>query len=102
MAAYAFVHIEVVDSEAHAEYRRRVGPMLEAYGGRIIARGDVVEVIGGEMPSGRHRMLVLEFPTVEQARGWHTLPESSPEYADLRAVRNRSGNAVLTIVDGNL
>lgn len=102
MAAYVFVDIEVVDSEAQAEYRQRVGPMVEAYGGRVLGRGDVVEVVGGEMPSGRHRMILLEFPTVEQARGWHTLPERSPEYAELRELRNRVGNTVLTIVDGNL
>ena len=102
MPAYISVNVEVVNSEALAEYRQRLGPMLEAYGGRIMGRGEVVEVIGGEMPSGRHRMILMEFPTIELARGWHTSPESSAEYAELRELRDRVGNAVLTIVDGDI
>ena len=98
MAAYVIAHLEVTDSEAYAEYRKRVPGMIEAFGGKLLGRGDIAEVIGAETPAGRHRIILMEFPTVEQARGWHTAPESSPEYAELRAMRNRSANAILTIV----
>ena len=94
-------HLEVVDSELYAEYRQRLPGMLEAFGGKMLGGGDIVEVIGGETPSGHHRIIAMEFPNVEQARGWHTAPQDSPEYAELQEMRNRSANAVLTIVSGD-
>ena len=101
MAAFVVVQMEIIDSEAYAEYRQRLPGMLEAFGGKLLGRGDVVEVIGGETPSGRHRMILIEFATVDDARGWHTAPQNSPDYAELRALRNRATNAVLTIVTGD-
>ena len=101
MAAYVIAHLEVTDSEAYAEYRQRVMGMIEAFGGKMLGRGDITEVIGGETPSGHHRIILMEFPTIEEARGWHTAPENSPEYAELRAMRNRAAKAVLTIVSGD-
>ena len=101
MAAYVIAHLEVIDSEAYAEYRERLPGMLEAFGGKRLGRGDIVEVIGGETPSGRHRIILMEFQSLEEARGWHTAPQNSPDYAELRALRNRATNAVLTIISGD-
>ena len=67
----------------------------------MLGRGDIAEVIGGETPSGHYRIIAMESPTVEQARGWHTAQQDSPEYAELREMRNRSANAVVTIVSGD-
>ena len=91
----------MTDSEAYAEFRPRVQGMVEAAGGKMLVGGDIVEVIGGETPSGRHQIIVLEFPTVEQARGWDTLPQTSPPHAELRAMRDRAANVVLTVVSGD-
>ena len=101
MAAFVIAQLEVIDSQAYAEYRQRLPGMLEAFGGKLLGRGDVVEVIGGETPSGHHRMIVMEFPTEEQARGWHTAPQNSPDYRELRELRNRATNTVLTVVRGD-
>ena len=101
MAAFVIARLEILDSEAYAEYRQRLPGMLEAFGGKLLGRGDIVEVIGGETPSGHHRIIAMEFPTVEDARGWHTAPQNSPDYAELRELRNRATNAVLTIVSGD-
>ena len=100
MSAYIVAHLDILDSEAYAEYRDRVRGMIEAYGGTLVGRGDVVEVIGGEKPSGRHRIIIMEFPTVEQAQAYHTLPPSHPEYSEIRALRDRTSNTVFYIVDG--
>ena len=101
MAAFVIANLEILDKETYAEFRRRFPGMVEAFGGKLLGRGDVVEVIGGEAPSGYHRVIIIEFPTVEQARAWDTAPQNSPEYAELRELRNKSGNAVLTIVSGD-
>ena len=101
MAAYVIAHLEVVDSEAYAEYRQRLPGMLEAFGGKLLGRGDIAEVIGGETPAGHHRIILMEFATIDDARGWHTAPQTSPEYGELRELRNRATNTVLTIVSGD-
>ena len=101
MAAFLIAHLEVVDSEAYAEYRQRFPGMLEAFGGKLLGRGDIAEVIGSETPSGHHRIILMEFAGVEEARGWHTAPQNSPDYGELRELRNRATNTVLTIENGD-
>ena len=66
MPEYVLVDVETTDDAARAEYRGRSLRVIEAYGGRLMARGDVVESTAGELTS-RRRMLALEFPTLEQA-----------------------------------
>ena len=101
MAAYITAHLEVPDSGAYAEYRQRLPGMLEAFGGKLLGCGDIAEVIGGETPSGHHRTIPMKFPAVEEARGWHSASQNSPDYSELRELRNRATNAVPTIMSGN-
>ncbi len=100
MPAYVFVEVEITDDAAQAEYRQRSVGVIEAYGGRIMARGDVVDSSAGE-PSSRRRMLALEFPNLEQARAWRDLSQASAEQSEVRSIRNRMGNVVsISIVEG--
>lgn len=100
MAAYVFVEVEITDNAAQAEYRERSVGVIETYGGRIMARGDVVESSAGELAS-RRRMLALEFPDLEQARAWRDLRQATPEQTEVRSIRNRMGNIVsISIVEG--
>ncbi len=100
MAAYVFVEVEITDNTAQAEYRERSVSVIEAYGGRIMARGDVVESSAGELAT-RRRMLALEFPDLEQARAWRDLRQASAEQTEVRNIRNRMGNVVsISIVEG--
>ena len=99
MAGYVILDIEVIDEALHAEFRRRVVPLAEARGGKLLARGEVVEVVGGDLTTLR-RVSILEFETVEQAREWPTLPQSLPEYAELRELRDRAARVNMLIVDG--
>lgn len=101
MAAYIIAQLEILDNEAYSVYRQRVQGMIEAFGGKMVGRGDVVDVIGGEMRPGHHRVIIMEFPTVEQAQAYHTAPPNDPEYAELRALRDRTSNVVFTIVNGD-
>ena len=102
MAAYVILTVDVVDEAALAQYRDRAPQMAEAYDGKLLGRGDVVEVAGGEMPTGRRRMIVFEFANLDQAREWHALPNPSPEHAEIRELRSRAGHTTTTFVDGNL
>ncbi len=98
MPAYVILHTaEILDEELHAEFRSRVGPLLEARGGKYLMRGNVSEVIGGDS-TGHNRVAVMEFETTEQAQEWARDPQPPGEYAELRDLRNRAARSVSLIV----
>lgn len=94
MAAYVIADIDVHNPEEYEEYRRLAGPTSAPYGGHYIVRGGAVEIIEGDWQP--KRFVVLEFPSVEQAKAWY----NSPEYAEARAIRHRTATSNLIIVDG--
>jgi len=94
MAAYAIVEVTVTDAKLFEEYRKLVPATVEKYGGRYAVRGGTVESKeGGWNPA---RIVVLEFPTMEQARKWY----HSPEYAPALALRHKAASAKLILVEG--
>ncbi len=94
MAGYVLIDSEVTDEALFAEFLKRVPATVDAYGGKYLVRGGGTEVIEGEwMP---HRIVVVEFDNVEQARTWL----NSPEYIEIKEIRTRSANADVIIVEG--
>lgn len=94
MTAYVIAEIEVTDPERYEGYKKAVGPVLEKFGAKVLARGGEVEVFEGEL-SGR-RVVILEFDSLDQARRWHR----SAEYAGPKAIRLLSSRATLYAVEG--
>jgi uncharacterized protein (DUF1330 family) len=94
MAAYVIADIEVTDPARFAEYRQHVPATLAAYGGRFLVRGGEHEVVEGNwMP---RRLVMLEFPSLAQARQWY----DSEEYRGPKAMRLAASNANLVFVGG--
>ena len=94
MSAYVIADVSVTDPGLFAEYRQLVPATIEKYGGRFVVRGGTVETKeGGWSPS---RIVVLEFPSMDQARKWY----HSPEYAPALAMRLRSASAKMIFVEG--
>lgn len=94
MAGYVIAEVEVTDPAAYEEYRKLVPATIARYGGRFLVRGGVVETKeGGWSPA---RLVVLEFPSLEQARRWY----HSPEYAPALAIRLKAASAKLVIAEG--
>jgi uncharacterized protein (DUF1330 family) len=94
MAAYIVVDIDVHDAPGLEEYRREVPATVTKFGGRFLVRGGPFQVLeGGWQPK---RMVLLEFPSVEQARRWY----DSEEYRPLKAMRLKASTANLVLVDG--
>jgi uncharacterized protein (DUF1330 family) len=94
MAAYIVVDIDVHDAPGLEEYRSRVPATVEKYGGRFIVRGGQFQVLeGGWQPK---RLVLLEFPSSEQARRWY----DSEEYRPLKAMRLKASTGNLVLVDG--
>jgi uncharacterized protein (DUF1330 family) len=69
MAAYVIADVEVTDPARYAEYRNKVPATVAAYGGRFLVRGGPHQVAEGSWHP--HRVVVLEFPSMEQARRWY-------------------------------
>jgi len=94
MPAYVVVDIEIHDPVRYEEYRRVAPPSIAAYGGRYLVRGGTLGILEGEWQP--KRLVVLEFPTVEQARAWW----ASPEYAPAKAIRQASAHTNMVVVAG--
>ena len=84
----------VRDREAYDRYKQLAAQSLAAYGGRYLVRGGATETLEGQWhPS---RFVILEFPTLERARGWWM----SPEYARAKALRQSCADAEMVLVEG--
>jgi len=94
MAAYVIGEIEVTDPGIYEEYRKQVPAVIAKFGGRYLVRGGRVEPLeGGWSPK---RLVVVEFPSMEQALKWYR----SAEYAPLIKVRQKASRGHLAIVEG--
>lgn len=94
MAAYVIAEIEVTDRAAYEDYRKQVPAVVTKHGGKFIVRGGRIESMeGGWSPK---RVVVLEFPSMEQALKWYR----SPDYAPLIKLRQKTSRGKLIIVEG--
>jgi uncharacterized protein (DUF1330 family) len=94
MSAYVIAEIEVTDPAAYEDYRKQVPGVVEKYKGKFIVRGGKIESMeGGWSPK---RMVVVEFPSMEQALKFYR----SPEYRPLIALRQSASKGKLIIVEG--
>jgi uncharacterized protein (DUF1330 family) len=94
MAAYFIVDIDIRDGAGIEEYRKGVPATLAKYGGRFLVRGGTFEKLEGSWQP--KRLVVLEFPSVEQAKRWY----DSPEYRDLKVMRQKAAATNLVLVEG--
>jgi uncharacterized protein (DUF1330 family) len=94
MAAYYVVELEVQDPAAFEEYRRQVPALIEKYGGRYLVRGGKTETLEGDWRP--QRVVVLEFPSVADAKRFY----EAPEYAPLKALRLRTTRSKTILVEG--
>jgi uncharacterized protein (DUF1330 family) len=94
MTAYVIVDIEVIDPEGYKEYVKLAPEAVKLYGGKYIARGGQNEILEGDWQP--KRLVILEFPSVEQAKNWL----NSAEYAPARALRHQYGRTNMVVVEG--
>jgi uncharacterized protein (DUF1330 family) len=95
MTGYIIVDVEVLDPEAYREYTSQVPETLVPYGGEFIVRGGAAETLEGHW--NPQRVVVLKFPSPEQARAWH----HSPAYQAILPIRQRNAKTnFLTVVEG--
>ena len=93
MPAFVFVNFDVLDAERQAALQPRFQAALQRAGARIIAFGNVVDRLEGEIEPYQ-RAAVFEFPSLEAARAFY----KSDDYAPLRAERAEIQRARMFIV----
>lgn len=94
----AFVVSEVyriVSERAAARYRPLARASVLAHGGRYLLQTGDVLALEGPWGDGQ-RIVVMEFPSVEAARGWY----DSPEYAEARAMAPEAFERRLLVIPG--
>ena len=94
MTAYVIADIDVHDQEGYREYAALVPATLKPHGGRFLVRGGAHETLEGDWQP--RRMVVLEFPSVGDAKRWH----GSHEYAAAMAMRQRASTGSIVLVEG--
>lgn len=94
MAAYLIVRVNVTDMEQYKEYMKLSPGIIEQYGGRFIVRGGQTMTLEG--PEETNRVVVIEFPSVEQARTFY----ESPEYQRAISVRAGAATGQFVVVEG--
>jgi uncharacterized protein (DUF1330 family) len=77
------------------EYGPKTAELVKKHGGRYIVRGGQMERLEGKeaLPSV---VVVLEFPTMQQARAWH----SDPEYQPMIKLRQQGSDLEFILVEG--
>jgi len=96
MPAYFFVDIgEITDAEKMEEYKSRVSPIVENFGGRYLVIGGPFEVVEGDWKPVFP--VLIQFPSMEQARRWY----DSAEYRDLKQLRLAATRGSGVFIDGH-
>lgn len=94
MAAYVIADVDVSDPAKYEEYKKLAAAAVAKHGGRYVARGGQSAVLeGGWRPN---RLVILEFPTLDQARGFYT----SVEYTAARRARAGAARMNMVVVEG--
>ena len=93
MSAYLVVIGRIHDQDRFAKYLESVGPTLEPYSGQLLGVEDPAEVLEGDPPFPR--VVLVKFPSKEDARNW----KNSPEYQAAAEHRLASSEHVFYLID---
>jgi len=94
MAAYVISDVTSRDQTAIDRYRTLAAETILQYGGTYLVRGGATETWEGDWEP--ESVIVVEFPSADQARTWYR----SPEYAAALAVSKIALRRRLLLVEG--
>jgi uncharacterized protein (DUF1330 family) len=83
------------DQEALVRYREGNTQVVAEHGGRFVARGGAIESLEGDWDP--KRIVIIEFPDTDAARGWYR----SDGYAPLRELRRSASVTDIVLVAGS-
>jgi len=88
------VRVEVTDWDQYQKYMAATPGILDQYGGKFIVRGGQSVTLEG--PEDSARVVVVEFPSFDQAVKFY----NSPEYEAARMLRKGAATAQFLAVEG--
>ena len=94
MSAYLIVRVTVRDQVAYREYMQHTPRVIDQFGGRMLVRGGATETLEGREET--QRIVIIEFPSMEQAKAFY----ASPEYQKAKALREGAGEGQFILVEG--
>lgn len=94
MPAYIIARVEVTDPGPYEQYKQRTPAAIAKFGGRFIVRGGDPVTLEG--PEETRRVVVVEFPSLDQARAFY----ASEDYQAAKAFRLGAADAQFIAVDG--
>ncbi len=93
-SAYIIADVDVKDPAQYEEYKRLSSIAMKAHGAEVCVRGGNSEVLEGDWTP--HRLVLLKFPSLEQARTFY----SSAEYSAARQAREGIAVMRMVLVEG--
>jgi uncharacterized protein (DUF1330 family) len=93
MAAYFLARVKVVNEEEYRKYMDRNPESITKYGGKFFFRNGPREYIEGQ--DENERIVLLEFPTIEQAKAWY----NSSEYQAILPLRLANARSSLILFE---
>jgi uncharacterized protein (TIGR02118 family) len=94
MAAYLIANIRVRDPETYQRYVAAAPAMVARFGGTYLVRGGASEILEGA--PAVDRTVVIEFPSMQAIRDFH----SAPEYQPLLRMREESTDTHMFCIEG--
>ena len=90
---YLVANIRVEDQEKFSAFAGMAGPVIKAFGGKVLARGPNSERHEGDVIG---TVLMIEFDSLEVARRFYL----SDDYQAAKAVRDACSQADLMLIEG--
>jgi uncharacterized protein (DUF1330 family) len=94
MTVYLVAQLTIHDRERYNRYVARFMPIIEKYGGRVLAADESPDVPEGEW--GYRRLVLLEFPDKDTFWRW----ADSPEYREIAVDRIAAADGVMVLAEG--
>ena len=94
MAAFIVIRITVNDPVRLKEYQKVAPAIIDKFGGKLLARGG--EVVSLEGPVENRRIVIIEFPSLDEAKRFY----HSPEYTEAIKLRKDAAEFELVAVEG--
>lgn len=93
-SAYIIANVDVKNPAQYEEYKRLSTIAMKAHGAEVCVRGGKTQVLEGDWTP--HRLVLLKFPSVEQAREFY----DSTEYGAARKARDGIAVMRMVLVEG--
>lgn len=93
-SAYILANVDVTDPQQYEQYKKLSSIAMQAHGAEVCVRGGKTEVLEGDWTPGR--LVLLKFPTAQQAKAFYT----SAEYQAAKAAREGAAVMRMVLVEG--